>query len=103
MDWKNLINHKSGKSPAAILHGKKVVVAHGHKSGALPELNNPEVLDAIERGYKVACCHPQQVQSRYGIETVGDWKGESEVYFADDDGNIATSPEQAKHLVVRPA
>lgn len=102
-DFNELIAHKAGKKPMAILDSQKVIVMHGHKSGALPALNNGEVLEALEKGYKVACCHLLQVKSRYGLDVIGDWSTESEVYFVDHNGKIATSSDKAVKLVVKSA
>jgi hypothetical protein len=101
-DFEKLIAHKAGK-PVAILDSQKVIVMHGHESGALPALNDSRVLEAIEKGFKIACCYPHQVRARYGLDVIGDWLTKSEVYFVDQNGNIATSSDKAVKFVVKSA
>ena len=101
-DFERLIMHKAGR-PMAILDSQRVIVMHGHKNGALPALNNENVLSALEEGYRVACCYPKQVKARYGLDVIGNWSTETEVYFVDRDGKIATSSEQAIELVIKSA
>ena len=65
---------KSKKEEFAALHSQRVVVMHGEKSGALPALNHPDVLNLIESGYRVACCYPAAVAERYAfLRVIGDW------------------------------